>query len=207
MKSLFGGSAVIAATLLLSSLILSATPSAAETPLAPSQPQKQEPAKSQIQTGSVVEEKATDSKAVASTPSTIGGLVTEKTNPGTGLASPGIGAASMAPPVTAQANYSATAYSLNGRTASGRPVTKGLIAADPRVLPLGSRVRLEAGSYSGEYTVADTGGAIRGKKIDIWTPSSREANRFGRRTVKLVVLSYGPKRSAVPRPRKHSARR
>jgi 3D (Asp-Asp-Asp) domain-containing protein len=87
--------------------------------------------------------------------------------------------------------YVATAYSLHGRTASGRPVAKGLIAADPRHLPLGSRVRLEAGTYSGEYLVADTGTLVRGKRIDIWTPSSREAMRFGRRTVKLTVLSYG----------------
>ena len=88
-------------------------------------------------------------------------------------------------------NYVATAYSLRGRTASGRTVAKGLIAADPRHLPLGSRVRLEAGPYSGEYLVADTGSLVRGKRIDIWTPSSREAMRFGRRTVKLTVLSYG----------------
>jgi 3D (Asp-Asp-Asp) domain-containing protein len=88
-------------------------------------------------------------------------------------------------------SYVATAYSLHGRTASGRPVAKGLIAADPRHLPLGSRVRLDAGTYSGEYLVADTGTLVRGKRIDIWTPTSREAMRFGRRTVKLTVLSYG----------------
>jgi 3D (Asp-Asp-Asp) domain-containing protein len=87
--------------------------------------------------------------------------------------------------------YVATAYSLRGRTASGRPVAKGLVAADPRHLPLGSRVRLEAGAYSGEYLVADTGTLVRGKRIDIWTPTPREAMRFGRRTVKLTVLSYG----------------
>ena len=88
-------------------------------------------------------------------------------------------------------NYVATAYSLRGRTASGRPVAKGLIAADPRHLPLGSRVRLDAGTYSGEYLVADTGTMVRGRRIDIWTPTSREAMRFGRRTVKLTVLSLG----------------
>jgi 3D (Asp-Asp-Asp) domain-containing protein len=95
----------------------------------------------------------------------------------------------------APAAYVATAYSLRGRTASGRMVAKGLIAADPRHLPLGSRVRLEAGSYSGEYLVADTGSMVRGKRIDIWTPTSREAMRFGRRTVKLTVLSLGRKKS------------
>jgi 3D (Asp-Asp-Asp) domain-containing protein len=93
-------------------------------------------------------------------------------------------------------NYVATAYSLRGRTASGRPVAKGLIAADPRHLPLGSRVRLEAGAYSGEYLVADTGTLVRGRRIDIWTPSSREAMRFGRRTVKLTVLSLGGRKRA-----------
>ena len=80
-------------------------------------------------------------------------------------------------------NYVATAYSLRGRTASGRPVPRDLIAADPRHLPLGSRVRLEAGAYSGEYLVADTGALVRGRRIDIWIPTSREAMRFGRRTV------------------------
>lgn len=96
-------------------------------------------------------------------------------------------------------NFVATAYSLRGRTASGRGVSRGLIAADRKVLPLGSRVRLTAGSYSGDYLVADTGGAVRGRKIDIWMPSTGEAMRFGRRTVKLSVLSYG--RKSTPRAR------
>jgi 3D (Asp-Asp-Asp) domain-containing protein len=92
-------------------------------------------------------------------------------------------------------NYLATAYSLRGRTASGRMVSRGLIAADPRILPLGSRVRVEHPGYSGEYLVADTGGAIRGRHIDIWIPSSSEAMRFGKRTVKLTVLSYGGRKA------------
>ncbi len=96
----------------------------------------------------------------------------------------------VVPPTT----YVATAYSLRGRTASGRYVAKGLIAADPRHLPLGSRVRLEAGAYSGEYLVADTGSLVRGRRIDIWTPSTREAMRFGRRPVKLTVLSLPSKK-------------
>jgi 3D (Asp-Asp-Asp) domain-containing protein len=98
--------------------------------------------------------------------------------------------------VVPPAPYVATAYSLRGRTASGVPVAKGLIAADPRHLPLGSRVRLDAGPYSGEYLVADTGSMVRGRRIDIWTPTSREAMRFGRRVVKLTVLSLGGKKRA-----------
>jgi len=91
--------------------------------------------------------------------------------------------------------YTATAYSLRGRTASGRPVARGLIAADLSVLPLGTRVRLEAGSWSGEYIVADTGGAVRGRKIDIWTPTTREAMQFGKRMVRLTVLELGGKKA------------
>ncbi|HEU4596528.1 MAG TPA: 3D domain-containing protein [Pyrinomonadaceae bacterium] len=92
--------------------------------------------------------------------------------------------------------FTATAYSLRGRTASGKPVARGLIAADRRILPIGTRVRLQAGSYSGEYLVADTGGAVRGRKIDIWMPSTGEAMRFGRRNVKLTVLTRVRPRAA-----------
>lgn len=95
--------------------------------------------------------------------------------------------------------FTATAYSLRGRTASGKLVTRGLIAADRRVLPLGTRVRIEAGSYSGEYTVADTGGAVRGRKIDIWVPNTGEAMRFGRRPIKLTVLTRTRPRTTAQR--------
>lgn len=90
--------------------------------------------------------------------------------------------------------YDATSYSRPGRGASGLGVRKGTIAADPRLLPYGTRVRLDAGPYSGEYLVTDAGTAIKGRKIDIWLPTYREACRFGRRNVKLTVLSYGAKR-------------
>ena len=95
--------------------------------------------------------------------------------------------------------FTATAYSLRGRTASGKPVTRGFIAADRRLLPLGTRVRIEAGPYSGEYLVADTGGAVRGRKIDIWVPHTSEAMRFGRRPIKLTVLTRTRPRTATPR--------
>ena len=96
------------------------------------------------------------------------------------------------PADAAPQKFMATAYALRGRTASGHSVRRGLIAAD-HSLPLGTRVRLEAGNYSGEYLVADRGGRIRGRIIDIWVPSNGEAAKFGRRPVKLTVLSYGAK--------------
>jgi len=85
-------------------------------------------------------------------------------------------------------SFTATAYCLRGRTAMGHGVRRGIIAADPRVLKLGSRVNLGAGAYSGQYLVSDTGGRIKGNKIDIWVPNCAEARRFGRRTVQIGVL-------------------
>jgi 3D (Asp-Asp-Asp) domain-containing protein len=83
--------------------------------------------------------------------------------------------------------FKATAYCLRGRTASGEKVRKGIIAADPRVLPLGSSITILRGPYAGDYLVADTGGRIKGKKIDIWMASCAEAIRFGHRSVFLRI--------------------
>jgi 3D (Asp-Asp-Asp) domain-containing protein len=83
----------------------------------------------------------------------------------------------------------ATAYTHHGATASGIRAHSGIIAADPRILPLGSIVKVtHAGAYSGNYTVADTGGRIRGRRIDFFMPSDYEARRFGRRTVVVTML-------------------
>ena len=85
-------------------------------------------------------------------------------------------------------SFSATAYCLSGRTALGHSVRRGIVAADPRILKLGSKVLITAGSYTGQYLVSDTGGGVRGKELDIWVPSCSEARRFGRRTVTLSVI-------------------
>lgn len=97
---------------------------------------------------------------------------------------------SISPRVIAK-TYLATAYSIKGRTAAGVNVRRGIVAADPKVLPLGSIVRLHAGKYSGLYTVLDTGGDIRGQRIDIYFPSRAEAIRFGKRKIKVEVLRHG----------------
>lgn len=85
-------------------------------------------------------------------------------------------------------SFKATAYCLRGRTASGGGVRRGIVAADPRVLPLGTRIQISGGGYSGIYTVTDTGGAIKGRILDIWVPSCSEAVRFGRRSISVSVL-------------------
>ena len=87
--------------------------------------------------------------------------------------------------------FLATAYCLKGQTASGIPVRRGIVAADPKVLPLGSVVRIDAGTYSGIYTVMDTGGDIRGQRIDIFLPTRSEAMRFGSRKIKVEILRRG----------------
>jgi 3D (Asp-Asp-Asp) domain-containing protein len=93
-----------------------------------------------------------------------------------------------APPVEFD-DYHATAYCLKGRTASGEYTRRGFIAADPSVLPIGTVVHLQAPGYSGRYRVMDTGRFIRGKKIDVYVPSLREARQFGRQQIKLAVIS------------------
>ncbi|MFL6212567.1 MAG: 3D domain-containing protein [Blastocatellia bacterium] len=87
-------------------------------------------------------------------------------------------------------DFHATAYCLQGRTASGEHVQQGMIAADPRVLPLGTVVHIRAGKYTGTYTVKDTGGRIRGRHVDVYVPSYQEARAFGRRPVKIKVITH-----------------
>jgi 3D (Asp-Asp-Asp) domain-containing protein len=86
----------------------------------------------------------------------------------------------------------ATAYSVEGTGASGKWSHPGTVAADRKVLPLNSRIRVYgAGRYSGDYTVEDTGGQVDGRHIDLYMPSHAEAKKFGRQRVKVVVLKYG----------------
>ncbi|MEN3332459.1 MAG: hypothetical protein V7641_1824, partial [Blastocatellia bacterium] len=87
-------------------------------------------------------------------------------------------------------DFHATAYCLQGRTASGDHVQQGMIAADPRVLPIGTVVHIRAGKYTGTYTVKDTGGRIKGRRVDVYVPSYKEAKAFGRRPVKIKVISH-----------------
>src|SRR5881392_4106507 len=77
--------------------------------------------------------------------------------------------------------FIATAYSVEGTGASGKWSHPGTVAADRRVLPLNSRIRIYgAHRYSGDYTVEDTGGKVDGHHIDIYMPSHAEARKFGR---------------------------
>lgn len=88
--------------------------------------------------------------------------------------------------------YIATAYSQGGITASGEWTHRHVVAADPAVLPLGTRIQIRrAGKYSGEYVVADTGAKVAGRKLDIYLPSTAECRRFGVKRVRVQVLELG----------------
>jgi 3D (Asp-Asp-Asp) domain-containing protein len=94
----------------------------------------------------------------------------------------------------------ATAYCLRGLTASGEPVRKGTIAADPRILPMGSLVRIRGRHVHGNYVVGDSGSAIKGHRIDIFMPSCEQARRFGRQRVTVEVRAADPDISGSRQP-------
>lgn len=73
----------------------------------------------------------------------------------------------------------------DGYTAIGMRAMKGVVAVDPRVIPLGSRVYVDG---YGPAIAGDTGGAIKGNRIDVCFSSRAEALRWGRRTVDVVVM-------------------
>ena len=79
---------------------------------------------------------------------------------------------------------STTGYSLSGRASTGVPVGWGVVAVDPAVIPLGTRLSIPG---YGEAVAADTGGAIRGDVIDLWFPTLAQARGWGRRTVTITL--------------------
>lgn len=101
-----------------------------------------------------------------------------------------MGSAEAKKPPKRGGTFVATAYSVEGETASGRMAKPGVVAADPDVLPLGTRIRVTgAGQYSGVYTVSDTGRKIAGREIDIYLRGDAEAKKFGKKQVTVQVLS------------------
>jgi 3D (Asp-Asp-Asp) domain-containing protein/peptidoglycan hydrolase CwlO-like protein len=78
----------------------------------------------------------------------------------------------------------ATAYSLHGGTASGLPTGPGVVAVDPTVIPLGTRMFIPG---YGPGIAADTGTAIKGLRIDLWFPKLSQAESWGRRTVTITL--------------------
>ena len=86
-----------------------------------------------------------------------------------------------------------TAYCTKGETASGEQTRRGIVAADPKVLPLGSRVRVDGlgRPHDRVYDVEDTGREVKGRELDIFMHDCQAAKRFGRRTARVQVLRVG----------------
>lgn len=96
-------------------------------------------------------------------------------------------ATSAAPSVaqgTKTLTVTATGYSLSGHTATGLPAGPGIVAVDPSVIPLGTRLTIPG---YGEGIAADTGGAVQGLTIDLWFPTLADALGWGRRTVTITL--------------------
>jgi 3D (Asp-Asp-Asp) domain-containing protein len=74
----------------------------------------------------------------------------------------------------------------DGITASGVRAKEGTVAVDPKVIPLGSRIYIEGMGY---FRAEDTGGMIRGNKLDIWFPTHNEALKFGRKNVRVRIIA------------------
>jgi 3D (Asp-Asp-Asp) domain-containing protein len=86
-----------------------------------------------------------------------------------------------------------TAYCLKGLTRRDRYVRQGIVASDPKLFPLARYLEIYVGrTYFGRFLIDDTGGRIKGNRLDIWTPTCSEARLFGRQRGTAVL---------VPRPR------
>jgi 3D (Asp-Asp-Asp) domain-containing protein len=93
-------------------------------------------------------------------------------------------------PQTRTMRMLASAYCDHGATKSGALTRPGVVAADTRHLPIGTKLSVVAPgkSYAGVYTVLDTGSSIKGRDLDIFMPSCARAKKFGKRHLKVHVF-------------------
>jgi len=122
-----------------------------------------------------VERKSNEIQAAAEAPAA--------TDVATGTGDAGI---SFSAPVTGDRTLTvgSTGYALAGHTATGIPAGYGVVAVDPSVIPLGTRLTIPG---YGEGVAADTGGSVRGNTIDLWFPTLARARAWGRRTVTITL--------------------
>ncbi len=79
------------------------------------------------------------------------------------------------------------------KTYSGTKTRWGVVAVDPKVVPIGSALLIDG--YEGTTFIAeDVGGAIKGETIDIWLPDAKEAKSYGTQYRRVTVIREGPAR-------------
>ncbi|MED3976852.1 peptidoglycan-binding protein [Priestia megaterium] len=125
----------------------------------------------------------------------VGGQAAAQAKPSTpSTSTPAPAPAQESKSVSKEITVEATAYTAycagcSGITATGIDLrsnpNRKVIAVDPRVIPLGSRVYVEG---YGEAIAGDTGGAIKGTRVDLFMASQSSALNWGRKTVKLQIL-------------------
>jgi 3D (Asp-Asp-Asp) domain-containing protein len=82
---------------------------------------------------------------------------------------------------------------LGAKTYSGTHTRWGVVAVDPKVIPIGSTLLIE-GYDDTTFVAEDVGGAIRGETIDIWLPDAKEARTYGTQYRRVTVIREGPAR-------------
>ncbi len=125
---------------------------------------------------SLAKARSSNSATISSLEARAGELATSEVAPGTLPSAPAAGGRTL--------TVLATGYCLTGRTATGVGVAYGIVAVDPSVIPLGTRMTVPG---YGAGVAADTGGAIKGARIDLWFPTRAEALAWGTRTVTITL--------------------
>jgi 3D (Asp-Asp-Asp) domain-containing protein len=135
----------------------------------------------------VLQAKAAEKRSagLTSTPAVTSGTSAQTVTQGTAPSAP-VPTPAPAPTGPRTLVVDAVAYHLPGNTASGLPVGVGVIAVDPTVIPLGTRLNVPG---YGPAVAADVGTAVKGNIIDLWMPTTAQARAWGRRTVTITI--YG----------------
>jgi 3D (Asp-Asp-Asp) domain-containing protein len=93
--------------------------------------------------------------------------------------------------VTAYAN-GVGGVPLGAKTSSGTRTRWGVVAVDPKVIPIGSALLIDG--YEGTFIAEDVGGRIKGNAIDIWLPNAKDARTYGTQYRRVTVIREGPAR-------------
>lgn len=115
-----------------------------------------------------------------------------------GLAAADLGAQNRRKSNAMWRDFVATAYSQEGTTADGSQARERTAAADPAVLPLGTVIQVRGAGrrYDGRYKIVDTGSRIDGNEIDIYVSNDAEAKQFGKKPVRVRVVSMPEPKSS-----------
>jgi 3D (Asp-Asp-Asp) domain-containing protein len=87
--------------------------------------------------------------------------------------------------LTSELKMVATAYLSGGKTVTGLRARKGIVAVDPSVIPLGTKLYIEG---YGEAQAADIGSSIKGNRIDLCFDSLQECKTYGKRTINVYLV-------------------